>query len=769
MNEPTKNLSENTVFALDIGTRSIIGIVGVVENDKLKVIAIEREDHTKRAMIDGQIEDIDQVAKLAQIVKERLEIKLKCKLTRVCVAAAGRALKTQKASYELELPNAQKIDQETISRLEAGAIGEAEAAFNGTEDSETRRQFFLVGYSVLQYYLDNYLMSSLKDHHGKKLKAEVIATFLPSEVVESLYTTMNKIGLEIASLTLEPIAAINAAIPQDLRLLNLVLVDIGAGTSDIAACRDGGIIGYTMATLAGDEITETLMKHYLIDFATAEKIKFEISDKEELNFMDVLGFEQTVTRDEIFDCIQESSMSLCKEISERIAEVNNGAPSAVFLAGGGSKLTGIREGVAEFLKMDLKRVAIAGNNFQINAFSNEFDLNNPEFATPLGIAISAGLNLINDSFRVTLNGKQAKLFRSGSLTILDILMMNGYGYQDLLGHSGSNITVWINGKRKLVYGGRAMPAVLRMNGSEAKVSDIVHAGDTIEFLPASHGKPAHAILSDVISDKEASVTVNGEPVSWETELKQGDIILTEDYIKEQKAAKQDDELGSLILTDEDLSYSLESEEDSMKDVFTKEELTNEAPKAFHQANHLASLEAAASVEPAAETVTYITSENKLTGIPKKLLKSAANAAMNHTDNSYHTISESNVPVSSDTVGAVPVSTNTVRTIPPNPTPAGTVSSTALSDTASVNAASVNADSEGQAKPAPGSTFITLNEKPLFLPAKPNQNPYYLMDVLEYSGLDFDNIKGKVIMKVNGEDGSFLQELRSNDVISITCE
>lgn len=63
----------------------------------------------------------------------------------------------------------------------------------------------------------------------------------------------------------------NAAIPAELRLLNLALVDIGAGTTDIAVCRDGSITGYTMATIAGDEITEALMRAFLIDFQTAER------------------------------------------------------------------------------------------------------------------------------------------------------------------------------------------------------------------------------------------------------------------------------------------------------------------------------------------------------------------------------------------------------------------------------------------------------------------------------------------------------------------
>ena len=107
---------EDMVFALDIGTRSIIGMVGSVEEDKVKIIAIEKEDHTERAMIDGQIENIDKVAMLAKRVKRRLESRLKVKLNQVCVAAAGRALRTKRADFEMELRRSQVIDQPSRSR-----------------------------------------------------------------------------------------------------------------------------------------------------------------------------------------------------------------------------------------------------------------------------------------------------------------------------------------------------------------------------------------------------------------------------------------------------------------------------------------------------------------------------------------------------------------------------------------------------------------------------------------------------------------------------
>ena len=53
--------------------------------------------------------------------------------------------------------------------------------------------------------------------------------------------------------------------------------------------------------------------------------------------------------------------------------------------------------MAEALDMDDSRVALAGNNYEITAFSDGYELNDPELATPLGIAVSAGLGLISDS------------------------------------------------------------------------------------------------------------------------------------------------------------------------------------------------------------------------------------------------------------------------------------------------------------------------------------------------------------------------------------
>ena len=623
MPEEVKVQDADLVFALDIGTRSIIGVVGRVSGERLHVLAIEKEEHGRRAMLDGQIEDIDQVAKVAREVTDRLEQRLGCVLKRVCVAAAGRALRTERGHFSLELPQVSRIESDLISHLESGAVSDAESRLSDSQESPQRR-FYLVGYTVSSYLLDRYPLATLKDHNGQQLEAEVVATFLPSEVVESLYTVMEAAGLEVASLTLEPIAALNAVIPADLRLLNLVLADIGAGTTDIAICRDGAVVGYTMATTAGDEITETLMRRFLIDFATAERMKMQINEPS-VAYRDVLGFEQSVAGTEIQETLQGAAKSLAQEIAQRVTDINGAPPSAMFLAGGGSKLLGLKELVAEALGMDQRRVALAGNNYDISAFSREYEINDPEYATPLGIAVSAGLGLISDSYRIMLNGKPAKLFRSGSLTVLDLLMMNGYTSADLVGRTGRSLSVTVDGQRLTFRGESAAPCVLRRNGEDARPSALVYAGDSIEFTPAVPGASAQRTPGDLLgADYAGGVLINGRPASLDTPLRSGDQVVS----------------------------------------------TVSAP-------------------PPTEAV-------------------------------------------------------------PEPEPV--------------------APWQGPEEPSGASArrplFLYLNGEPLVLPGKADGGPYFLMDLLDRSGIDFETLDVPLVLQVNGADCPFTQVLRNNDQVTI---
>lgn len=652
MEQAKAERGSDMIYALDIGTRSIIGVVGRAEDDRFHVLAIEKQEHSKRAMMDGQIEDIDQVARVVKDVTARLEQRLECKLRRVCIAAAGRALRTEKGHFSMELPKVRRISDELIGQLEAGAVSAAETALHTAVERQDR--FFLVGYTVSRYLLDGYPMSTLRGHNGQKLEADVVATFLPAEVVESLYSAMKAVGLEVASLTLEPIAAINATIPRDLRLLNLVMVDIGAGTSDIAVCRDGSVVGYTMATVAGDEITESIMRTYLVDFSTAERIKADAGSRAAIYFTDILGLEQELDPQELAGVLKEPIRELAEELGRRIKDLNGGPPSAVFLAGGGSKLGGLRQAISAALEMDERRVAIAGNNFKLSAFADDEDLNDPEYATPLGIAVSAGLGLISDSYRLTLNGQPAKLFRSGTLTALDLLLMNGYVYNDLIGRTGQSLVINLDGKRTLFRGEPATPSVLKINGEEKPASTVIQSGDVIDFTPARAGVSAVRTLEELLgADGAAEALVNGLPAAPDRLLQTGDEVRTHAVVPVAmpQAAPENVEVPF-------------------------------AADAGHP-------------EPPVEHEELMPEQGAVT------------------------------PAASD-------------------------------------------KQESMGGPG-GQRMFFLNGRALVMPAKPNNEPYYLMDMLDCSGIDFEHLEKRVILQVNGAEGQFTQILQDGDAVVIRTE
>ena len=301
----TQSRKETLVFGLDIGTRSIVGVVGYMERNRFKVIAMAEQKHETRAMLDGQIHDIYKVGDTIRKVKNSLENQLGRELSEVCIAAAGRVLKTINSSAEYEFEEETRVTQEHIYSLNLLAV---ENAHNKINEKEDKARFYCVGNTPIRYQLNGYDINNLEGHKASKISVELIATFLPEEVVDGLYEAVEYAGLNVESLTLEPIAAMNIAIPEQYRLLNIGLVDVGAGTSDICLTKDGCIIAYGMIPCAGDEITECIAKTYLVDFNTAEKIKMSASSKKKglVTFKDIMGITQKV------DALEIRNAAACK-------------------------------------------------------------------------------------------------------------------------------------------------------------------------------------------------------------------------------------------------------------------------------------------------------------------------------------------------------------------------------------------------------------------------------------------------------------------------
>ena len=98
MIEEKRNAS-TYVFGLDIGTRSIVGTVGYRNQNRFIVVAQRVKEHDTRAMLDGQIHDIQKVGDTIRMVKQESEEAIGEKLKGVCIAAAGQLMK--KSSFRM--------------------------------------------------------------------------------------------------------------------------------------------------------------------------------------------------------------------------------------------------------------------------------------------------------------------------------------------------------------------------------------------------------------------------------------------------------------------------------------------------------------------------------------------------------------------------------------------------------------------------------------------------------------------------------------------
>lgn len=515
-NKLMETKESDLIFALDIGTKTVIGVVGYYKDEVFHILDSEIIEHKKRSMYDGQIHNIQEVADVVSKVKTNIEDRLSVKFTKVALAAAGRALKTYKQRVDSEIDITVKIDNRLIESLEMEAIQKAQEELEGKKE-KSEPAYYCVGYTVIKYYLDDNFIDSLEGHSGNKIGAEVIATFLPHVVVDSLYTVMARVGLEVVHLTLEPIAAINVAIKKDLRLLNLCLVDIGAGTSDVAVTRDGTVVSYGMAPIAGDIITENIAKRYLIGYDMAEKIKVNLCKEVKHKFSDIVGIEYELTSDEILDEVDSVIEKLGKEIADTILKCNEKSPSAVLMIGGGSQIPRLNTYVSKYLDLPKERVATKTAEIVEGVEGIQEILKGPQGITPIGIALTAAQNKYKDFLEVVVNGVQIKLFNSKKIKVSDALVLIGYNPRKLIPKRGDDFVYFLNGEEKIIKGSVGKPAEIFLNGNLASLESVIEDGDIISVEEAVSGIKAEPKLYDIIG--EAYVEYNDKRIDLRESIK----------------------------------------------------------------------------------------------------------------------------------------------------------------------------------------------------------------------------------------------------------
>ncbi len=532
-------MSETAIFALDIGTRKVAGLLLHHTSTGYTLEHASLHEQLPGAMQDGQIHDIQRTAQIISAVREELEAASGLQLSEAAVAAAGRSLLTREATAELTVPIHHRLNREDVKRLELAAVSQALNSLEQSASQGVSDTYLCVGYSTTQYYLDDSPITSLVGHQAARAGVQIIATFLPSIVVNSLSAALQESGLSMESLTLEPIAAMHLVVPATMRMLNIALVDIGAGTSDIAIADQGTIKAYGMVPAAGDEITQALAAHYLLDFMVAEHLKRSLVQQEPLHCSDVLGNPLQLSSEEVLHVLEPAIDDLVEQIAAEIVRLNETPPKGVVIIGGGGLTPGFADKLAARLGLPDHLVRLRTRE-NLNTIHGCPDFAGPQVITPIAIGAAHLEHLAMDLQKVTVNGTPYQFLRRQHSTVGDAILHAGLSKRDLYGRPGEAITVTLNDERVTIPGTMGGMATIRMNGQNAGLRTPLVDNATLEIDEPSPGAEARAQLGDLVDMKQeplfvrvndqrysvtAEVAVNGHRQGADYVLQDGDSIV----------------------------------------------------------------------------------------------------------------------------------------------------------------------------------------------------------------------------------------------------
>lgn len=769
-----REAGEELVFGLDIGTRNVVGTVGYRIDKEFIVLAQCSMEHDSRAMIDGQIHDISRVGFIIRKVKEQLESQIGRTLSTVCIAAAGRVLKTVTTRIEYEFETESVVYAEDIHTMDLLGIEQAQNELK--ESNDTNYKFYCVGYSVVKYYLNGEVFSSIEGHKADVIAEDIIVTFLPEDVVDGLYAAVALADLTVASLTLEPIAAIDIAIPENYRMLNIALVDVGAGTSDISVTKDGSIIAYGMIPLAGDEITEMIVQNYLVDFQMAEHIKLASTTEDEIEFTDIMNLKHTIKAEEVWELIEGLVDRITTDIADKIKELNGDKTvSATFIVGGGGKIHGFETMLADKLELPYERVALRGEEvLQKVTFEQPDVKKDPLLVTPIGICLNY-FDQKNSFIMVHFNGQRIKMYDNNRLTIVDAALQAGFPNEYLFPKRGKEINFTVNGVKRIARGEAGESAIVKVNDKLSNINAPLIANSYITVEPSTAGDAAKVTIQDIADYTKGfvNVVVNGKNIHCPKfvevngrielstyEIQEGDSIETRSFYTIRQLAEFMD-----VVVDEEHAIIVNNRQANM-DTLVYENFTIEwVAEAMHvqteeEEDEIVTADALAEDMAADAAIEAVVEEETLQDI---IPEPVAEAAPIDYDDIY-----ADVPVRDraveEAVGAL-FAEDEVGSEASVKVTDDLAADTSVSQTTTSQA--VEQEATVAPEPEEPGFFITVNGMPTKLTGK---STYIFVDIFNVIDFDLKASNGRAIVtKINGGYASYMQPLNEGDAIEVYWE
>ena len=253
---------KDIVVGLDIGTAKIMVVVAEVQQGgllKLAGLGIAPSNGLKR----GAVVNIDATVQSIQQALKEAELMADCRIARVYTGITGSHIRGMNSSGMVAIK-----DKEVLPTDVARVIETAKAI-----NISTDQRLLLV--EPQEFVIDGQEVKEPIGMSGIRLEAKVHIVTGAQSAAENIIKCVRRCGLEVDHLMLNPIASSHAVLTDDEKELGVALVDIGAGTTDVAIYAGGAIRHTAVIPIAGDLITNDIAMALRTPTKDAEDIKVE--------------------------------------------------------------------------------------------------------------------------------------------------------------------------------------------------------------------------------------------------------------------------------------------------------------------------------------------------------------------------------------------------------------------------------------------------------------------------------------------------------------
>lgn len=377
--------NKNIAVGLDIGTTKIVAMVGrqdaygkleVLGTGKAKSLGVHR----------GVVNNITQTIQSIQQAVDEAESASGEKIGKVIVGIAGQHIRSLHHSDYITRPNSDKvIDENDIERL----------------INQVYKLVMLPGEEIIHVLPQDFKVDGQAEiktpigMYGGRLEANFHVVVGQVSSIRNIGRCIKSAGLELGSITLEPLASADAVLSQEEKEAGVALIDIGGGTTDLAIFKDGIIRHTAVISFGGNVITEDIKEGCSIIEKQAEllKTKFgsawpgENKDNEIVSIPGLRGREpKEITLKNLSKIIHARVVEIIEQVYLEIKnygheESKKKLIAGIVLTGGGAQLKHIKQLVEYITGMDT-RIGYPNEHLASNSDS---ELSSPVYATVVGL------------------------------------------------------------------------------------------------------------------------------------------------------------------------------------------------------------------------------------------------------------------------------------------------------------------------------------------------------------------------------------------------